>query len=345
MKISEKQLEQAIAERIITREQVENLQAFIRTHPDSGPRFDFTHILYYLGGMLAIGAMSLFMNLGWETFGGWGIVCLCLLYAAAGLGLTNYFQRKRLIIPAGICATFVTALTPLAIYGLQQGLGMWPEETTYRQFHHCIRWHWLYMELGTLAAGSIMAWKYRYPFLIMPVAFTLWYMSIDLAPMLNGDRYDYTFNALISLWFGLATVLLAFWVDIRSRGRGDYAFWLYLFGVVAFWGGLTSQHSDNELSRFFYCLINLGLIGVGVVLVRRVFVVFGALGCSAYVGHLAATVFKNSWIFPISLTIIGLGVVFLGVWWKKNERRVTAKVHSLLPESFAELLRQRAETL
>jgi hypothetical protein len=342
MKITKKQLNRAVVEEILSRDQAENLLIFLKAQPDTGPRFDFTHILYYLGGMLAIGAMSLFMNLGWESFGGWGILLISLLYGAAGLRLTRYFKDKGLAVPAGICATFVTALAPLAIYGLQQGLGMWPEGTAYKDYHHYIRWHWLYMELGTLAVGSIMAWKYRYPFLIMPVAATLWYMSMDLAPFFNGGTYDFEFKALVSLWFGVANILLAFWVDIRSRKSGDYAFWLYLFGVMTFWGGLTSQHSDSEWSKFFYCLINLGLIGIGVVLVRRVFVVFGAVGCAVYIGHLASTVFKNSWFFPVSLTFIGLGIVFTGVWWQKNELVITRRVHGMLPTALSELLEQRA---
>ena len=111
---------------------------------------------------------------------------------------------------------------------------------------------------------------------------------------------------------------------------------------MAFWGGLTSQHSDNELAKLLYCFINLGLIGIGVVLVRRVFVIFGAIGCSLYIGHLASTMFKNSWFFPISLTFIGLGIVFLGVWWQKNEQTITGKVHAVLPSALAELLEQRA---
>ncbi len=341
MKITGNQLDRAVAADILSRDQADKLVTFLRAQPVTGPRFDFTHILYYLGGMLAIGAMTLFMNLGWETFGGWGIVLIALLYAVAGLKLTTYFQAKGLAVPAGICAAFVTALTPLAIYGLQQALGMWPEHTAYKDYHHYIRWHWLYMELGTLAVGAVMAWKYRYPFLLMPVAATLWYMSMDLAPLLHEGKYDFEFKALVSMWFGAVNILLAFWVDIRSRRSGDYAFWLYLFGIMAFWGGLTSQHSDSEYAKFFYCLLNLGLIGIGVVLVRRVFVVFGALGCSLYIGHLASTVFKDSWFFPISLTFIGLGVVFVGVWWQKNERKITSKVHGVLPAALSDLLEQR----
>ncbi len=342
MKISKKQLSQAVSKEILSRKQADKLEEFIRSQPVSGPSFDLTHILYYLGGMLAIGAMTLFMNLGWESFGGWGIVALSAGYAVCGLLLASHFQKKRLAVPAGICATFVTALAPLAIYGLQQATGFWPDDSVYRDYHRYIRWHWLYMELGTLAAGTVMAWKYRYPFLIMPIAATLWYMSMDLAPFLNDGKYSFELKAMISLWFGAATILVAFWVDIRSRQSGDYAFWLYLFGVMAFWGGLTSQHSDSELGKLIYCFINLGLMGVGVVLVRKVFVIFGAIGCAIYIGHLARTLFRDSWFFPISLTFIGLAIVLLGVWWQSNEQAITRRVHALLPAPLVELFEKRA---
>ncbi len=346
MKISKNDLEAAQKEGIISNNQVENLITFLQKRSSTTPRFDFTHILYYMGGLLAIGAMSLFMNLGWESFGGWGIVAISLIYAAIGLKLASVFERRGYGIPAGICATFVIALTPLAIYGLQQGLGVWPDDTVYRDYHRYIKWHWLIMELGTLAVAAVIAKFYRYSFLIMPVAVTLWYMSMDVAAWLAMAWFDetwanYELRKLVSMYFGIAMILFAFWVDIRSRSKVDYGFWLYIFGVLAFWGGMTMQHSDNELSKFIYFCINLGLIGVGVVLVRKVFVVFGGLGCTVYIGHLAYDVFEDSLLFPFALTGIGLLVIYSGVVWQKREKAVTAKVHGLLPDRLRELLESR----
>lgn len=341
MKITKKSLNSAVEEKIITAEQAEKLFQFLKKHPSSGPSFDFTHVLYYLGGLIAIGAMSLFMTLGWESFGGWGILSISLVYALAGIKLTSVFQNKGHAIPAGICATFVVALTPLAIYGLQQGLGIWPDESAYREYHKYIKWHWIYMELGTLAVGVVMAWKYKYPFLIMPIAVTLWYMSMDIAAMIAGGRPDFELRSIVSMYFGLLVVFLAFWVDVRARKTSDYAFWLYIFGVIAFWGGMSMQHSDSELSKFIYFVINTILIGTGVLLVRRVFVVFGAIGCSMYLGHLASYVFKDSWLFPITLTAIGLLIIYLGVLWQKNEKRITTKARSILPAPIRELLESK----
>jgi hypothetical protein len=344
MKISRQQLQQAANDGLLSTDQAEALYHYLKHLPGNGPDFNFTHILYYLGGLTAIGAMTLFMNLGWEEFGGWGVLAISVAYAVIGLVLATRFEHAGYLIPAGICATFVVAITPLAIYGLQQGMGWWPDETTYQAYHHYIKWHWIYLEFGTLIAGAIMAWRYHYPFLVMPIAVTLWYMSMDMADMLTGGNTDSEFKAFVSMWFGLLTILVAFWVDIRSRQTGDYAFWLYLFGVLAFWCGLTMQHSDSELAKFLYLLTNLGMIGVGTVLVRRVFVVFGALGCAGYLEHLASSIFQYSWQFPITLTAIGLGIIYLGILWQRHEASITGRVQALLPQALRELFAARGQT-
>lgn len=338
MKIKKHQLEQAVSQEIITAQQADELYQFLEKGLENTPQFNFTHVLYYLGGLIAIGAMTLFMNLGWEKFGGAGIFFIALLYAAIGLKITHSFVAKNLHIPAGICVTFVVCLTPLAIYGLQQWLGVWPEKQVYQGYHRYIEWHWLYIELGTLAVGAAMAWWYRYPFMLLPVAVTLWYLSMDLVVMINGGEYAWELRQLVSLYFGLLMIGLAFWIDIRSRHSADFAFWIYIFGVITFWGGLTSMDSNSELSKFLYFCINLVMIGVGVVLIRRVFVIFGALGVCIYLSHLASDIFKDSWLFPISLTLIGLGIIYLGVIWQKHEKWITEKSRNMLPNAFRELL-------
>lgn len=342
MDVTKRTLQDAAQAGIISEQQVEALHEFLAAQSKDTPTFSLTHVLYYLGGLIAIGAMTLFMGMGWEAFGGAGILFISLLYTAVGLKVTNQFAAKNLSIPAGICATFVVCLTPLAIYGLQQWLGFWPDESVYREYHRYVRWHWLFMELGTLAVGVVVAWRYKYPFLIMPIAVTLWYMTMDLTAVISGGDASWELRKLVSLYSGLLMVGLAFWVDIRSRQTADYAFWLYILGVLAFWGGLSSLSSDSELSKFLYFCTNVLMIGVGVLLVRRVFVVFGALGSAGYLAYLSNNVFEDSWFFPVALTAIGLGVVYLGVLWQKHEKAMTEKARSFLPAALRELLEARS---
>lgn len=341
MKISRAMMDKAVAAQIITEEQSNNLIQFLKNDPGQEPGFNLTNVLYYFGGLIAIGAMTLFMNLGWEMYGGWGILFLSVAYGILGLGLTHQLDEKGYKVPAGICATFVICLTPLAIYGFQQGMGWWPDSTVYQDYHAYIKWHWIFMEFGTLVVGIILAWIYRYPFMIMPIAVTLWYMSMDVAYMLGDGQYNYELGAMVSMYFGLITVLIAFWVDIRSSNSADYAFWLYIFGVMAFWGGLSSQNSDSELSKFFYLCINLVMILIGVLLSRKVFVIFGALGCCFYLGHLAFRVFALSYFFPVALTAIGFAIIYLGILWQKNEACITNRIRSVLPQPLHDLLQAR----
>ena len=343
MEVKRSLLDQAAGKEIITDEQADQLWTFLSEQQQQTPSFRFTHILYYFGGLIAIGAMSLFMTLSWESLGGWGLLLIALIYAGAGLWLTEFFlKRLDLKIPAGITATFVVVLTPLAVFGFQAGMGWWSGGHEYRDFHRYIDWSWLFMELATLASGAVMLWRYRLPFLVMPVAVTLWYMRMDLAPFLFGEEdVAWELRKWVSLWFGLLIALLAFWVDIRNQSSRDFAFWLYIFGVTAFWSGLSLMESESEWSKLLYCMVNIAMIFTGAILGRRVFVVFGGLGVAGYLGHLAYEVFEDSLLFPIALTLIGLAIVWLGILWQRHEQRVSERLRSLLPAPLRELIERR----
>ena len=343
MEINRKLLREASDEGLIEPAQAEALWQFLSERGQDSASFRFTHILYYLGGMVAIGAMSLFMTMGWEMFGGGGIFVIALAYGIGGLWLTErLLHQHQLPIPAGIIATFVVVLVPLAVYGLQSALGFWAEGMVYRDYHRFVDWRWLLMELATLAVAAILLWRYRLPFLVMPVAVTLWYMGMDIVPFLfDGDR-AWALRRLVSMHFGLLFIGLAFWVDIRSRhGEHDFAFWLYIFGVITFWGGLSMSQSESELAKLAYFAVNLLMIVIGAVLTRRVFAVFGALGAAGYLGYLAHTVFRDSLLFPFALSAIGLGIIYLGIVWQRNERQIGEGLRAHLPPALRELIEAR----
>lgn len=178
----------------------------------------------------------------------------------------------------------------------------------------------------------------------MPVAVTLWYMSMDLTPFLFGDLAIpyWELRQLVSLWFGLLMVLLALWVDLRSRHGRDFAFWLYLFGVIAFWGGLSLLKPGSELDRLLYCGINLAMIFVGAMLSRRVFAVFGGLGVAGYLGYLAYDLFRDSVLFPFALTLIGFGVIGLGLYWQRHEQALGQRLRGWLSQPLRELIESRS---
>lgn len=306
----------------------------------SGPRFGFVNVLYYFGGMVAIGAMSLFMTLGFQAMGVKGLLLIGLAYAFGALKVSDHFKAKGLFVPAGLLATLAVALVPLILWCLQSLAGAWPEggSRNFSDYHHYIDWRWLMLEFGTLAAAAVMLWRYKLPFMVMPVAVTLWYMSMDVANgLMQNAGWDYQFMRDVSLVFGLATIAMAMWVDVRTRlsrdvaWRQDFAFWLYIFGAFMFWCALSLRDSNNEWGKFLYAALNVFLVFLGAAIGRRVFTVFGALGVAGYLGYLSHRVFQDSLLFPFALTLLGLGVVWLGVKWQRNEAAINAYLSRWVP--------------
>jgi hypothetical protein len=146
-------------------------------------------------------------------------------------------------------------------------------------------------------------------------------------------------EGLRELWesvvFGLTMLVVAYCIDRRTKD--DFAFWLYLFGVVAFWSGLTLMDSTGPWPRLVYCLINIGLLAVSTFLHRRVFAVFGSFGVALYLGYLAFSLFKDSLMLPVALTGIGLAVIAAAIAYQKNRSSVDGLVIGMLPEGLRRL--------
>lgn len=323
----------------IPAEQTQLLWTQLGTATEGLQKFDSLHVAYYFGGMIIIAAMTFFFGLAWERTGGAGILALALAYGCVfGWLGSHMFRARKLYVAGGLLTAVAVCMTPLAVYGFQRAIGLWPQGDpgTYRDYHIWVKGSWLFMELATLAVGGLALRFVRFPFLTAPIAFTLWYMSMDLTPLLFGQK-DFTWSERlwVSAIFGLAMLVVAFLIDRRTKG--DYAFWLYLFGVMAFWGGLSLMESSGPWGKFAYCMINVAMLGVSALLDRRVFAVFGALGVAGYLSYLSFQLFKDSLFLPLALTGIGLGVIAAAVAYQKNRARVDAYVLRILPEGLRRL--------
>jgi hypothetical protein len=78
-----------------------------------------------------------------------------------------------------------------------------------------------------------------------------------------------------------------------------------------------------------------------VLLDRRVFMVFGALGVFWYLGHLAYVVFKDSLLFPFALSALSLAVIWLGIQYQRHQASIEAAIFSLVPAGLQRLAPKR----
>ncbi len=300
-------------------------------------QFDLTHVLWYAGTFVVITSMGLFTTAAFNSLGGGALAATGLLYGAGFLALCHYLWHVRgLRTPGGLAAAVAVAMVPLAIYGVQDMLGFWPgfegEPGRYRDFFPWINASWIIMELGTIAAAALVLYFYPFPFITFVAAVALWFLSMDLAVWFAPDRVaDLELRRNVSLWFGLALVIVAWIIDLRWRSRGNFAFWLHLAGAAAFWGGLTWRESSSEWLAFLYCLINIGLVLFSVLADRRIYAVFGAFGITIYLGHLAYDVFEDAIGFSFGLSLIGLLIIGLGILYQRHHDALERFVDAWLP--------------
>jgi hypothetical protein len=300
----------------------------------AAPRFDFVHLLWYAGALVVIGAMGLFSTEAWQRLGDAALLVTALVYAAvfAACG-AHVWHRRGLRVPGGLLVTCAVAMAPLATFAAQHALGWWApgDAARYRDFYVWIKAGWVPMDVATILAAALALRYFRFPFLVMPAAVALWFLSMDLAPWLLGERWlDWEQRKWLSLAFGLAVILVAWRVDFIAHGA-DLGFWLHLFGALTFWGALTAMDSASELGKAAYCAINVGLLFFALFLDRRVYAVLGALGIAFYLGHLSYKVFKDSLLFPFVLSFIGIGLIAAGLLFYRQRGRIEAWVGRRLP--------------
>ena len=352
MNISKDEFDRAAGQVSLPEAQAQQLWSLLQAVPstqrvEGTRRFDVANVAYYFGALIVMGAMGWFMTNAVEIFGGLGIFLTAAAYAL-GFATVGVLLWKRaaggLRNLGGLLVTVAVAMTPLTIYGLQRWSGWWTlaDPGSYSGFHEWIKGGWVWMEVGTVLAGLVALSFVRFPFLTAPVAFALWYLSMDLTPILFGvGDANFTWNEYlrVSLGFGVLMLLAAYAVDVYRQWREpDYGFWLSFFGLLAFWGGLSLLHAGNERGALFYALINAGLMCVGVVLDRRAFVVFGALGFNGYLGHLAWEVFAQSTLFPFVLSAFGIFVIVGGVIYARHCAAWRAAVLDQLPPALLRLV-------
>lgn len=329
---TEQQLQAAVTSAGFGSETFQSIRSELLGIAESNAGFEAAHIAYYLGALLIIGAMGWFVTDAWDRLSGMAICLIALAYAAAFAWVgTLLYRRAATLIPGGLLTTVAVCMTPLAVYGFERQIGWWPvtDPGSYTRFHPFIDGSWVLMEAATILAAAIALKYIRFPFITAPAAYALWYMSMDATGLLSGKHWTFHQQCWISAIFGVAMLAVAYFAD--GETDKDFSFWFYLFGLLAFTGGLSLLGNGGQLGKAIYCLLHITLIVASIVLQRRAFLVFGALGVFIYLADEATGFFRNSFAFTFALTAIGIAFIAAGILLKRKEVRLTALLSPLVP--------------
>jgi hypothetical protein len=350
MSYSETDLRAATSAGVISAPDLERLLAFLSQGVPGkalAAKFDVAHLLWYAGALIVIAAMGLFSTLAFAQMGGKALTACAAVSAVAFWFAGDRLWRNGLRVPGGLLITIAVSMAPLVVYGIQNDLGWWGrfgKPGTAQDFDVWIKGSRIFMEIATVLAGTIALRFYRMPFIVAIIAVALWFMSMTLAQWLIDALHMHSICTelglicWVSAWFGLGMLVVAWIVGYHSR-NGSFAFWLHLFGLMAFWGGITSYYGPTGV---LYCLLNVGLLLIAVVIMQRVYAVFGAFGIALYLVHLTSDVFRNSLLFPFALSLIGIAVVAIGLLYHRRQDAIAAWLTANLPRPLLRLRPQQA---
>ncbi len=347
-------LDAAVAAGVLDRQTLDRLLGFLAGRAPAplpgavhapAVRFDVSHLLWYAGALVIMGAMGLFSTTAFSLMGGKALTFTASVYAVSFVFAGHIlWYRRDLRTPGGLLIACAVAMAPLAVFGIQDWAGWWIGDVkpgAYRDYYIWIKGGWVPMEIATVIAGLIALWFYPFPFIVAVVSLAVWFFTMDVVDLMvdrgRGGYSDYwALRRTVTQWFGLAVIVFAWVVDLKKRS-GDFAFWLHLVGIVTFWGAVTSQSSNSELAKAIYCAMNVGLVFLAVFLARRVYAVFGTLGIMFYLGHLAEKVFKDSLLFPFALSLIGVGIIGLGILYFRKRAGIQRAFEAAIPGALARL--------
>lgn len=329
--ITQEHLQQAVSKQIITTQQAQQLWAFLEQQSVNTPRLSTGHMLYYLGGLLAIGSITIFVGGTLDVLMGWPLFLIGVFAFSGCYLLAKRFQRQNLLIPAGIFAAICLSLTPLMVYSLQSALHFLPADLkNYQKFYRLVDGAWLPLEIISLLVGWLLFNKFRFGFILFPVAILLWFTSMDVYQFAVHQDLSANGGALFSMLFGLAEILIILrWDWPASHARAQKLFWLYFAAAVNFWGGLTTLWSDLHFN-LIYAMVNVLLLFTSVFLQRRIFAVCGVIGIFSLISLLVS----GSSIFPFILVFLGFLLIYLARVWSKFEVKIVSHYQKYIPRRF-----------
>lgn len=337
--ITHSELRRAMERGVITREQFEALTGAAATSAGEAPPesleapedFNAITIAYYVGAFVVLFGFGWFLIDRWRALGPGGVLGVTLFYALLFLGTAYMLRKNGFAVAAAIATLLAVGMTPLVTWSLLKVTGTWPPEAGIGcewqapWAMHC-RGKWIIVELATILASLIALRTVRYALLMKPIAVSLLVLTFHVSESLFG----YTFQSTAAGWAVVAAasliLVMGYAVDVLNDTKQDYAFWLFLPGLVAAFIGMVMVWSYDKPLRHLLIVIAIVTMTVAVYMRRRTFLLFGAVWFVWYLGYVVFDVFRRVVALPILLATVGLVVILSAVWIQRTYPRLVSRV-------------------
>ena len=189
---------------------------------------------------------------------------------------------------------------------------------------------------AAMLALAGMAWRFRIPFLMLPIC-VLFTIILTYAARMAAEDISYR---LILGVAGLAILTMAVRFDVKDPERitraSDFAFWSYVVGSPLFVHSLflsvLIHQQPEELLHGFEWLgiaaLALAVSFVAIVLNRRALILSTLMYVGFVLFRLLSELGSPAYMLLITLVLIGLYVISLGARWQKVRRYILLRLPS-----------------
>jgi hypothetical protein len=258
-----------------------------------------------LGVLLVIGAHAWWSTKGYEAMGIGIVLVLTLLWQAGFLWAAEWARQARHGLLESGFAAIVAFYTPLTIYSIERLLGAHFDHDEFRDFYPWISGGWVFMELGSIAVAAGLLYRYRRPFLTLPLTLFTGFLLMDgTARILGHGLDDEDVMKWVVLTGGIALGLFAAFLDYRGWRR--FAFWPHMTSIWLVAWGLPLCTGEKTWSLFLMAAVDLL---VGVWLARITYLAAGGL-----IGWIAISMNAHGAAFPFILMAGGILFIVAAIW-------------------------------
>jgi hypothetical protein len=267
-------------------------------------------VLVGLGVLLVIGAHAWWSTRGYEAMGIGIVLALTLLWQVGFLAAAEWARRSGYgLIESGFAA-IVAFYTPLTIYSVERLLGADFDDNEFADFYPWISGGWVFMEIGAIVVAAALMYRYRRPFLTLPLTLFIGFLLMDATARIAGDGLDdeSTITKVV-LAGGIALGLVAVGLDYLGWRR--FAFWPHVTSIwLVAWGLPLCTDGDT---RWLFVVAVIDLV-VGLWLARVLYLASGGI-----IGWIALSISAHGAAFPFIL--VGGGLVFIAtaIWLAKAD--------------------------
>jgi hypothetical protein len=279
--------------------------------------FSAAQVAYYFGAAIVLVAMGWLVAIVSSTYGSGALLTMSLLYTAIfTVGGWMFASQRDMRVPGGLLYALATVMTPVTVSAFG--------ETFHTHLSSGANTTLPFVAL--FVVGVLYTQVTRIAFVSLPALIAGWFAAVSAAEwLLPGSNLTWETTSIL---YGIAALVTSFVMDGRSEE--DYSYWGYAIGAIATFTGLTMLDKSGG-AYALYAAGGIVSMLVSVVLARKVFAFAGAAAVLTWVGHLSIVLFADSVLFPIVLTLAGIGTICGGWLYARNAERIDAAILRLVP--------------